>query len=575
MDILSEPPQKKRRVAIYIRVSTAEQRLDGYSLPAQKKKLMEYVNNNTALNLETKETWIYEDTHTGSDLNRDDLIKLLEDVRARKYDAVLVWKIDRLSRSLKHLLHVFELFQKNKVSFISVQENVDFKGPIGALIFQVFGAIAQFERELIKGRTSMGRIASAEAGNYTGTTVPYGYAPLIEKGKKGKRLKVVPAEKKWVVDIYDWYILEELGDGQIAKRLNELKVPRSRWQKKKEEEGGGWVCIASDGLWTDKMVTTILTNPLYRGLFVANDKDEEGNELPEEKKTIVTIPWCVRELTFIQAEHARRSRTGGAKHTDYLLTGKLKDMTLDKPLSFVGAPRYKGGYSYRRKQIKNKEKGIDIPVFEIPAPPIEEFVWSKIVDAMKNPEVFIKHYLSLQYADPTKVQKLEDNLNELRERRVKKDFELGKIENAYDQGAYSYEKMVAKAGRCNAEIAEMENLMQKIEDDLALLSTANVEVQKLKDASEQVKYKIDNLSRKEKKIFCNLFVESVAMHRQAIGKTKKGRNKWKVWATVQFRFNPDKFNELADGFAPAKQSSKPNKGALESENTNLGRDERT
>ena len=90
MDIQSEPPQKKRRVAIYIRVSTAEQKLDGYSLPAQKKKLTEYVNNNAALNLETKEEWLYEDTHTGSDLNRAELTKLMADVHAGKYDAVLV-----------------------------------------------------------------------------------------------------------------------------------------------------------------------------------------------------------------------------------------------------------------------------------------------------------------------------------------------------------------------------------------------------------------------------------------------------------------------------------------------------
>ena len=287
MDILTEPPQKKRRVAIYMRVSTTEQRLEGHSLEAQEKRLTEYVTNNAALNLETKPAWLYSDTHTGSDLKRNGLTALLDDVKAGKYEAVLVWKIDRLSRSLKHLLHVFELFQGKEVSFISVQENVDFKGPIGALIFQVFGAIAQFERELIKGRTKMGRIASAEAGNYTGTNIPYGYAPVVEKGKKGKRLKIIPDEKKWVLAMYDWYILEELGDGQIAKRLNQLKVPRSRWQKKKEEEGGGWVCIPSDGPWTDKMVTTILTNPLYRGSFMANDKDEEGNELPEGKKKVV------------------------------------------------------------------------------------------------------------------------------------------------------------------------------------------------------------------------------------------------------------------------------------------------
>ena len=160
--LLEEDSSKKNKVAIYIRVSTAEQRMEGYSPEAQKKKLKEYVHSNSALNLVTKDDWIYEDTHTGSDMNRTELQRLLRDVEEGKFDAVLVWKIDRLSRSLKHLLNLFEKFKENKVNFISLQENIDFRGAIGSLIFQVFGAIAQFERELIKGRTQMGKVASAE-----------------------------------------------------------------------------------------------------------------------------------------------------------------------------------------------------------------------------------------------------------------------------------------------------------------------------------------------------------------------------------------------------------------------------
>src|SRR5690606_22218685 len=144
-----------RRVAIYIRVSTAEQKMDGYSMEAQEEKLWDYVEKNGGLI--SKKEWIYKDAHTGSDLNRPEFQRLMKDVRDGKYDAVLIWKIDRLSRSLKHLLTIFEDLVKVKVSLISLQENIDFSGPIGALIFQIFGAIAQFERELIKGRTQFGK----------------------------------------------------------------------------------------------------------------------------------------------------------------------------------------------------------------------------------------------------------------------------------------------------------------------------------------------------------------------------------------------------------------------------------
>jgi site-specific DNA recombinase len=189
------------------------------------------------------------------------------------------------------------------------------------LIFQIFGAIAEFERELIKGRTIMGKIASAEMGNYTGSTIPYGYRPVKRKGEKGKRLEIIPKEKKWVEEIYSWYIYEELGFGQIANKLNELQVPRGEHSRARDKYSK----------WTDKMVHVILTNPLYRGEFVANKRDEDGILLAEKEWTIVEIPPCVSEFTFQQAQNARTGRKGGATDTDYLLSGKLKDMTLESP----------------------------------------------------------------------------------------------------------------------------------------------------------------------------------------------------------------------------------------------------
>ena len=238
----------------------------------------------------------------------------------------MVWKIDRLSRSLKHLIAIFEEFQRHDVSIISIQENIDFKGPIGNLIFQIFGAIAQFERELIKGRTHMGKIASAELGNFTGTDIPYGYRPLIEDQKKGKRIELLPEEQKWAEKIYDWYIIEELGEGQIVKRLRELGVPRYKWRKARST--GAWVQDKSVQ-WTTTHVHTILTNPLYSGYFIANRKDDLGNVLPEDKWTITEVPACVSSITYVQAQEVRKSRVGSSVgDTHYLLSGKVFDMTL-------------------------------------------------------------------------------------------------------------------------------------------------------------------------------------------------------------------------------------------------------
>ena len=167
------PPQ--RLVAIYIRVSTSEQKREGYSPEHQKKRLMGYIENNPGINLRTRPDLIFQDVGTGNDLNRPQLDKLRKLVKQKAIQGIIVWRIDRLSRNLKHLLMLFEEFQKHEVSFISLQENIDFTGPIGRLIFQIFGSLAQFERELIRGRTYAGKIMSAELGNYTRGDTPYGY----------------------------------------------------------------------------------------------------------------------------------------------------------------------------------------------------------------------------------------------------------------------------------------------------------------------------------------------------------------------------------------------------------------
>lgn len=521
--------QSKRKVAIYIRVSTAEQNVEGYSLEAQRKKLLDYVNNNQALNLTTKEEWIHIDTHTGSDLSRPELNRLREGVKRGDYDAVLVWKIDRLSRSLKHLLTLFEEFENNDVSFISVQENIDFKGPIGKLIFQIFGAIAQFERELIKGRTRMGLIASAEMGNYTGSAIPYGYKPDKNPSGKGKKLKVIPSERDWVEKMYEWYVYEEMGFGQIATKLTELKVPKGEHSRVRNKFSK----------WDAEYVGDIIKNSIYRGEYVANWKDDAGNELPVDEWTIVPIPPCVSDYLYYQAQYVLDNKKGGWSENTYVLKGKLKDVTVDERPWFVGAKRYKGGFSYRRKQFTDSN-GVYHPVFEVPAKQMDDYIINKIQEALENPKVFIEKHLSKKYTSRTQIQKIEDQLDNLRAQRMNAELSLSKVETAYESGTYSEEKLNQKSAEWNTKIEQMESKIAELEDELVFISQIDVEVQKLREASKQVKYKFESLNEKQKQILVNLFIDKVEMARVKEGK------KWKVSAVVHFRFNPQKVKDQID-----------------------------
>lgn len=109
---------------------------------------------------------VFEDTISGSKSEREGLTKLLKYIRPG--DTVVVWKLDRLGRSLKHLIELVQLFNDRGVGFKSIQENIDTTTASGKLFLHIFGSLAEFERELIKERTLAGLKAAAERGRKGG-----------------------------------------------------------------------------------------------------------------------------------------------------------------------------------------------------------------------------------------------------------------------------------------------------------------------------------------------------------------------------------------------------------------------
>lgn len=135
------------RVALYARVSTADQD------PAMQVE---------ALQAEAaRRGWVVHDTYvdhgvSGAKDRRPALDRLMEDLRTKKFDAVMVWKFDRMARSVRHLLAVMDELRAHDVKFISLTENIDTSTPLGAAMFVILAAIAQLERDIIRERVLAG-----------------------------------------------------------------------------------------------------------------------------------------------------------------------------------------------------------------------------------------------------------------------------------------------------------------------------------------------------------------------------------------------------------------------------------
>lgn len=226
--------------AIYARVSTEEQANEGFSIHAQKDKLTKYAEVND---------WIITDYYvddgiSGKNLTeRPEVTRLIEDVKSGKINNVLVYKLDRLTRSVKDLIYLIELFDKHNCTFNSQTEKIDTSNAVGRMFVKIIGIFAEFERENLAERVTFGYEQKTKEGNYTNTNGVFGYDYIVGKGI----LEVNKLESHYVKKIYEWYLQ---GDSmiKIANRLRDEDVPTKR-----------------GGHWNQSTIQSILTNPLYIG----------------------------------------------------------------------------------------------------------------------------------------------------------------------------------------------------------------------------------------------------------------------------------------------------------------------
>lgn len=200
-----------KRAALYIRVSTLEQAQEGYSIGAQKERLLAFCKAHD---------WIVADFYidggySGSNLDRPGIQKLVSEVGS--FDLVLVMKLDRLSRSQRDTLYLIEdVFLPAGVDFISMAESFDTSTPFGRAMIGILSVFAQLEREQIKERTFMGRVERAKEGLFHGGSYyPIGY----DYGSDG-HLVVNDYEAAQVKKIYEWY-LDGSSPEKIAERLRD------------------------------------------------------------------------------------------------------------------------------------------------------------------------------------------------------------------------------------------------------------------------------------------------------------------------------------------------------------------
>lgn len=316
---------KAKRCALYIRVSTDRQ-VDGNSLTTQKKQLMRHARSRGYPVAD-----VYVDAGlSGKDMNRPELQRLLSDAREGRFDIVLVWKVDRISRSMKDLLSLLKTLREHNVDFAAVDQDFDTSDPAGNFTLNMLGGFAQFERELLVERTKEGHLRRLLKRDWSCGPVPVGYR------KVGGKLVEHPKEAKLVRRIFDLFLKLKTRRG-VAGRLN-----------------GEGVMTPKGKAWTGGRITAILKNPVYTGANAYGRHKKNGQRKPASEWTVVPgmrEPIVTQEkFDAVQAlmKEIRIARKKCQPNQVYSLTGLVRCGKCGGPMCGTALRRNGRLYQYYR-----------------------------------------------------------------------------------------------------------------------------------------------------------------------------------------------------------------------------------
>ena len=363
----AQPAPARPRCAIYTRKSTEEGLEQEFnSLDAQREACEAFIASQKHLGWAQLPDRYDDGGFTGANMDRPALKRLLEDIEASRVDVVMVYKVDRLSRSLMDFARIIEAFDRRSIAFVSVTQQFNTATSLGRLVLNILLSFAQFEREMIAERTRDKMSAARKKGKWIGGCPPLGY----DVAPGGGKLVVNDAEAGQVRAIFELYA-EEQSLLRVVETLNGRGWRTKAWTTKEGRQREG-------SRWEKASLRKLLTNPVYVGKVAYRGATYDG-----EHPGIVDAEVFARvgELLSTGRKDPRRS---GNQH-GFLLRGLVRCATCGSAMtSATSAPRGKPYRYYCCTSPRRRGAG-ECPVRSVPAAELERFVVDRIRDIGRDP----------------------------------------------------------------------------------------------------------------------------------------------------------------------------------------------
>ena len=501
--------KRRKLIAIYCRVSTEEQSENGYSIDEQERLLEEWCKKMGYVIYKC-----YSDRGiSGKNIkDRPALKELLSDAKAGKFDMVISWKINRLSRKLEDVLKIVNLLEKNNITFKSYSEPFETDTPAGRMQFQMMALIGEFERGTIAQNVKMGMIAKAKSGNWCGGRVlGYDLVPnnSPEEEKKGKnKLEINEKEAEIVRFIFNEYSKGK-GYKAITNKMNKLGY--------KTKKGNNF-SVGS--------IRDILTNPVYIGEIRYNVRQ---NWSEKRRRNINPNPIRVkgkheaiidRELwdkvqLILESKKGKPSRIYDG---EYPLTGILRcpkcgaGMVISRTTNTLADGSKKRIAYYCCGNWKNKGTSV-CNSNTIRVDKANEYVFKKIEELVSNEAVIKAVVKNINKERKDKVKPAKRLLGDIDKELEKLDKRKRKIFEAYEDDILTKAEFQIRKDELNEKIRILE------EEKKPLLNTIS------EDVSEEIPYEFikdilknfskvlnSNVSREQQKKLLHMIISEITMN---------------------------------------------------------------
>ena len=451
------------KVALYVRVSTTSQLEDGYSIEEQKAKLESYCD--------IKDWHVYkaytDGGFSGSTTERPALEQLIKDAQSKLFDTVLVYKLDRLSRSQKDTLYLIEdIFLKNNIEFVSLLENFDTSTPFGRAVIGLLSVFAQLEREQIKERMQLGKLGRAKAGkSMMWAKTSYGYDYNKETGS----MTINEYEALAVKEIYSSY-LAGMSITKLRDKINE-EYPKQP-------------------SWSYRTIRGILANPVYCGLNQYKGQTFQGTHKP-----IISLA----DFEQTQRELAKRQQTAKELsnprpfQAKYMLSGLAQCGYCHAPLKVILGQKRKDGTRFKRYEcyqrhprktrgvtVYNDNKKCESGYYDMEL--LEHYVLTRIAQLQNDPDK-IKELFSDDTSPAVDKQAIQKQIDSL-------TLKLSKLNDLYLDDRITLDELRAKSADFIKQRSALEEEMKKALTDKQAGQRKKIE--KLLDASSVFEMPYDN-----------------------------------------------------------------------------------